>query len=445
MTTSEPGVELFDALRMLRVAVSEFSQDVAQPLARHEAPLGRLEDVIHSLGQTRPAQPPPRHEEYVQQWTELLGGKRQRLERRATRYLCWEPDVATDNRFQEYLDREHADLGPRWLQGLVRSSHARWSPEFVTGPVVERVRHRLESYQGSNQLLLRWKSAPTMILGPRGPGEFAAYMVENLQAIKACCEDLGVDEQTRYVLEAVRQAVRQCREGMGRSRTFGQYLREQLLPWANWPLQDFKAEVGATIIHPAVSEIRESLTSFILHDNRLGDPRLPRNVRNWIGVPEEVRLRFIQWLSRADIVFFFEHVLPRGEDPHGRKAFWLRYVPRMLMSRPLLNQDDTAHLRTTMRQMGEQILHFGRMRGTTSAFLLDFGPILVIEFSRVGNACYVYQKGVLDQVVPDFWTLQPFSDSQLKQRHLPRKRVPHQRGWQAEMSGILATHGIRPS
>jgi hypothetical protein len=186
------------------------------------------------------------------------------------RYLCWDPDVATDGRFLSYLDGEYADLNRWWLQGLVRSCHTYWSPEFVTGPSIKKVQRRLANFQGTNPLLLRWKDASSMILGPSGHREFAAYMIENLHTIKACCDEWGVDEQTGYVAEAVRQVVRYCHEGMGRSSIFGHYLLDELLFWAKWPLSDFKAEVGATILHPAVAEIREPLTNLILLDTRLG-------------------------------------------------------------------------------------------------------------------------------------------------------------------------------
>ena len=48
-------------------------------------------------------------------------------------------------------------------------------------------------------------------------------------------------------------------------------------------------------------------------------------MKNWLGI-QVARQRLLQWLSRADIHFFFEHVLPKGTDPHGRKTFWLKYV-----------------------------------------------------------------------------------------------------------------------
>jgi hypothetical protein len=428
------------------VIVRQFSQDVKQPLAYREVSLGRLEKAIRTLGQAKPAKPPSRTEEYIRQWQDYLAGRRHRLERRAVRYLCWEPDVATHSRFQTYLDQEYADMSPRWLQGLVRSCHSRWSSDFAAGSVVKGVRRRLESYQGPNHLLLRWKNASAMILGTQGPTEFSAYLLKNLQTIKACCEGWGVDEQSPFILVAVRQAAQRCRENMRQNGTYTQYLLEQILPWSHWPLQDFKDVIGKTILHRAASEISESLTSFVLRDHRLGDPRLSRNARNWLGLPEDVRLRFIQWLSRTDIVFFFEHVLPDRVDPHGRKMFWLRYVPRLRMSRPLLYEYDAARLRMTMQRMGEQVGHFGRVRGRgqTSAFLLDFGVLLVVEFSAVGNAAYVYEKRATREVIADFWAPRPFNDSQLKQRQLCLERVVHRPGWQGEMAGILARYGIRP-
>ena len=154
----------------------------------------------------------------------------------------------------------------------------------------------------------------------------------------------------------------------------------------------FHAAIGATISHPmAASEsgFQEALSKLVLSDPRLGDPRLSRNTKNWLGMAKPHQ-RFLQWLSRADMNFFFEHVLPDGQDPHRRKAFWLRYVTRVKRSRPLLNHDDEARLRAIMRSQQEKMGHFGHVRGReSSAFLLDFGEVVVIEFSQ-GGECLLY-------------------------------------------------------
>jgi hypothetical protein len=198
-------------------------------------------------------------------------------------------------------------------------------------------------------------------------------------------------------------------------------------------------------------ELIEPITRLVLSDRRFGDPRLRHNQNNWLGIDDAAR-RMKEWLSTADITFFFEHVLPKGKDPHGRKAFWLRFVGcRGLVSRPLLNEVDKFRLRQILREKKEEVSHFGEIDGNTSAFLLDFGPIFVIEFSAVGNACYVYEKRAAAAMVPDLWTLQSFHVPDLKSRsnatawviHKKRRFIWQRNGWEEEMEGILARYGIR--
>jgi hypothetical protein len=273
--------------------------------------------------------------------------------------------------------------------------------------------------------------------------------------IKQHCEAWALEESSQYVLEAMRYTVRACQEHLGDKAVLRTCLITTLLPWAGWPVQDLHTAVGATLLHPVTSrdpELQEALTKLVLQDTRLGDPRLLRNMKNWLGI-HEARQRLLQWLSRADINFFFEHVLPDGIDPHSRKAFWLRYVSRVQMSRPLLNRDDEARLRITMQSQQEHMEHFGHIRGrATSAFLLDFGTVLVVEFSQAGNACYLYEKPNAGKVITDFWTQVPFTiqdgRNRLKHPRLAVDRVSHDRGgrWQKTLADLLAArYGIRPA
>ena len=135
----------------------------------------------------------------------------------------------------------------------------------------------------------------------------------------------------------------------------------------------------------------------------------------------------IEWLSQLDIVFFFESVLPKGEDPQGRKEFWLRYVTSIVRSRPLLRREDKERLKRDLKEKGLELSHVGSMDewSTASAFLLDFGPLLAIEFSETGNACYIYRKNDVDKIIPDFWTSQLFVQRKLRRRDLPHERIVH--------------------
>jgi hypothetical protein len=168
---------------------------------------------------------------------------------------------------------------------------------------------------------------------------------------------------------------------------------------------------------------------------------------------DDAARRVEQWLSAADITFFFEHLLSKEKDPHGRKAFWLRYAGCPgLVSRPLLNEVDSLRLKPVLREKEEQVNHFGELLGDTSALLLDFGPVLVVEFSTAGNGCFVYKRRDGVEIVPDLWGSAPFIKTNLKRPALAVARVVHsvlrfrwqRKGWEDEMEGILARFGIRP-
>jgi hypothetical protein len=446
MNSETPGSILLDALNGLE-SVARMLQQTAQ--YQYEPRLERLQHVVDSLGLTTTARPPRATDEYMHDWQGYLADPRQCLTPRALRYLCWEPRVATDSRFQDCLDHSAGELSARMLQGLVRSCHVCWSPTFAAGAVARRVQQRVEKYQGPHRVLTRWRERSEMFLGPQGHRLFADFLLAACVHVKNHCEAWAVEESSQYVLDMMRHAIRACQEHLGDKEALRTYLLTTLLPWAGWPVQDFHAAVDATILHPMTARelgLQEALTKFVLQDARLGDPRLPRNMINWLGI-QEARQRLLQWLSRADIHFFFEHVLPKGTDPHGRKTFWLKYVSRVLMSRPLLNRDDKARLRVTMQSLREQIVHFGHIHGgESSAFLLDFGPVVVVEFSQVGNACFLYEKSNVAKVIPDFWSQEAFTVNGLKIRLLAAERVRHDREgrWQTTLAHLLAGYGIRP-
>jgi hypothetical protein len=294
-------------------------------------------------------------------------------------------------------------------------------------------------------------------LGLKGAEEFGAAMVQRLASVKQHCETWGIgDETSLYIQAAVRHATDVCRNQMDRVSKLRDYLFAELLPWNGWASELFKLEVNKTILHPPTAQsvdVQESVRRFVLDDARLGDPRLPRNRLNWVGI-SEAEQRMIEWLSKLDVVFFFESVLPKGEDPQGRKEFWLQYVSAIKKSRPLLRREDKERLQRDLKEKGLKLVHVGSMDewSTASAFLLDFGPLLVIEFSETGNACYIYDKNHVEKVVADFWTSKPFAQRTLRRRDLPHQRIVHRQrksqwhsgGWEESAAQLLARSDIRP-
>ena len=102
---------------------------------------------------------------------------------------------------------------------------------------------------------------------------------------------------------------------------------------------------------------------------------------------------------------------------------------------------------------------FGRIHhGATSAFLLDFGSVLAIEFSQPGNACYCFSRQLADEVVPDFWSQESFNLFDFKRTDLVPSlnwenletrvlsrgfRFAHHSTWEEKATRQLATMGIR--
>ncbi|HXX24462.1 MAG TPA: EH signature domain-containing protein [Terriglobia bacterium] len=444
-------IGLLDCLREVQLVVRRFQEDTKR--ASLEIPLEHLKAAVRSLDVPKVARPPVGLDEYARQWQEYLDGKLESIAARAVRNLCWHPETATSDTFQYYLKHENHPLGSRALQGLVRSCHAHWSQGFAAGNAAMTVRKRLEEYDGPSRLLGKWKEAPSMLLGLGGAERFGDAMVEGSVPVKAFCQTWGIlDEVSPYVKAAVAHASEACQRDLDRVPRLLDYLLGELLPWQGWQPDRFKEEVRRTVLHPGTRDerVRQAVSHFVLQDPRLGDPRLPLNQPNWAGIREAERA-VVEWQSQFDIVFFFEYVLPKGKDPHGRKEFWLRYVKRVIRSRPLLNWDDRIRLETVLRAKREQSREFGRIDAHTSAFLLDFGKIVVVEFSAPGNACYVYNESEFRKIVADFWAHETFGVARLKQKTSSLTKQSrfywngvHRAGWQQDASHLLALYGVRP-
>lgn len=443
--------QLWEALEVLRGTTRQFVLDTRTPFPSAEARLAPLVKVIEALGQDRPAKPPVCPDTYRAQWRDYLDGRRGNLETRAVRFLCWESDIATDKRFHDYLGSNGSDLRSRALQGLVHSCHGRWSKALFDSGIPPRIGARIRQFASANRIIRRWQSASGTILGPQGPLLFADQLLRSRIPVKDLCKEWAIDHQAKYVLEAVTAAAEAWRRAGTSSEGGAEYIFQEVVLWEGWPLDEFKEQIGRAINHTAAENGTSSieiLKRLILSDARLRDPRLPANKNNWAGVATEARDLFISWLSAADIEFFFEHVLPSGADPHGRKKFWLRYVGQLKRSRPLLCDEDLARLRVTMPSWQEHAGSYGRISGVTSAFLLDFGALLVVEFSRVGNACYAYERTHVRSIVPDFWKRSPFSPqtySGLKQPHLAALRKSRIGSWEWDVQRFLARYNIFPS
>ena len=190
--------------------------------------------------------------------------------------------------------------------------------------------------------------------------------------------------------------------------------------------------------------IRTNLEHFILNDSRFGDPRLSQNAPKWQWVDNAARQKAVAWLSKQDLLFFFEFVI--REDPHGRKKFWLQYIGQVDDAQVALCDEDVRRLSVTTR--AQERLRYSRVVGTqdVSAFIMRFkgaGGLIFVEFSKSGNALYVHDAKVFAQAVGSIRKGTFHLTNDLKRASAVGKVAHHISTWRDRVSVMLSRLGIR--
>jgi len=416
--------------------------------------LAKIRLMAESLDSHREKQPRRTPEIFIREWNDYLRGAGPAPEGSAIRQLCWEPDVASTTEFLRHLKKTSPEMNPKSIRGLVYSFHARWTKAHRESESLDHLRYLITTYSGTNTWINAWKKIPGELAGEDAPGGFARLIVDDMKDINASFKDRNVFVQTEFhqaVIDACVKVVLENLSDTGDLHILSEkinYLQTVLFPHSDLSPKTFKNGVGRLILHKCLAQnpnLIDMVRDFVIRSRMLGDPRLSHNGVRWAGVDERAKATVIEWLSKADIIFFFDNIMPPGGDRQGRKDFWLNYVKCFTRTRCLLGSDDNARLTPIFRRHQGQIEGYGRISGQerNSAFMLDFGPVLAIEYSRVG-ACYLYHMAHCPQQAKEFWSTKPFTEAGLKNRDLCVERIPHISNWQFKLSSTLARLGIRP-
>jgi hypothetical protein len=437
------GRSCFEILAELERLSGGLHQDAA-PSIPSDRTIGRLRAAVARLSQPKKARAVRCPPNYIELWNTIGPSHPAELSSRAIRYLSWETDIAIRPLFQAVaLTPER--ISARSLQGLVRSVHRRWDSTVNTASM-RNIVVALATYARKNSLVDKWKDNLGYVLNKDGPTRFASDLLRGGTTWDEVSEEWGLEPDSEFGNQVLTQCV--VLSLIERDNdVFQNAAIRSVLPCKHWKLDSFKVSVQGMILASSRFSPQQSdaLRDFILSDNRLLDPRLPANGPNWAGISELARNTVIQWLSAEDIQLFFDHVLTTRNDPHGRKPFWLRYKGKVRRSRPLLATLDESRWQANTSTRGKR--NFGRMDYfcNTSAFMLDFGRVMVVEFSQVGNAVYVYEHRGVPDLNDAFWSEARFSLSTLKQRDRCIERMTHTTLWQSKMRTLLAQFGIHPN
>lgn len=285
-------------------------------------------------------------------------------------------------------------------------------------------------------------------LRPLGLGEswqYSAYVRASIleRALATAAVD-AVIEQIRSLPLRARYRFVPPREGMPEADAlFRQQAShgDMLLSWLRAAMRDAR---GASRVDQILIDA-------------LGDPLGPlaqRRTQTWSELErrdEEAYRSLLQRLTRTDIRFFFEN--QRAEDARARAEFWLRYLPVIRRAKSFLSATDRSEFEALARSASDPsypqaLQRAGRFRSSgaqaPSAFVLWFDSVVVVEFSRTGNATYLYARAEFDRLGIHVDSAILDRESDLKDKSLG-EAMRHAKGWQLMFAERLGKLGVDPA
>lgn len=420
---------------------------------------GLLQEVTRLERGSNPYKAPPRSviDGAIRKWR-TSEGQFSTLTAREVRALCGEPSIAMSERFVHQLSAiPDLSCKRQWLERLTESYFAEWG-RIANQSVIERTLQRaVREFTGRSERLKRYWSGAESLFSARAPEWLGAEVVRAGKSAPDHLASLGIDPGSRLgeaaanaTVDAWAREIEQSRSSQ-RGRTSARERLTQLTTRILVPQTLDRPRLGravsALILHGSdglTDELRKELGAYLLAEPRFGDPRLPARRTNWDTVEKPALERFIGWLARNDLLFFFQFVI--SHDDQGRKEFWLDYIDQVEDSNVALGEMDAKRLESQVTASERQrVSSYSRLTGDlyASVFLMKFRDgTVVVEYSKRGHAMYVYDEKDFNRIAGGIRKPR-VSDGNLKDRS-QAERIVHRLGWEVTARQVLARRGIRP-
>ncbi len=373
------------------------------------------------------------------------------ITKRTYRILCSEPEMLQDDVFCYHI---YTQLGsnPRLLIPLLLSHHRIWksNPQFKEVDLL--LEQAVKDYSGKDRLLSKWKENAKFIIGKDCTAKLAEEMLNHRAPLRVFVEKYNlILDNTNFSADIQRQACGLASQAL----RFNKQLYEPLWRFILGPLLEahtITKEVRADVLASAMLVIDEYsidskataielLKDYILPHQEFGDPRL--YPAKWNSFPLTAKQHFIAWLSEEDIRLFFDLIIKN--DTSGRKAFWLKYAKRMHSSSVVISGKDYYENARKLVDLSAKGRVFQKWppSNESSTFIMNFGEYIAVEFSDVGNACFVYDALRFKELFGDIHRLKVSGGRHLKSEIKAKIRQRHPLGWEARLTPRLAELGIR--
>jgi hypothetical protein len=199
------------------------------------------------------------------------------------------------------------------------------------------------------------------------------------------------------------------------------------------------AETVAAVIPQIVSgELPEETTGPLIAElfkSTFGDPRIPPLTEGWLLVSRGAPESFSQLMRRLlgnDLRLFFR-LVHGAED---RLEFWESYLPRLRGTSCLLDAGWFETVRLALIGSSDPaaqstLARVHKAKQGPPAFCLFFDDIVVVEFSQVGNAAYIYPRSSFEAEFARALRTQFGDTTGLKTPGQSRNwKILHASGWQ---------------
>lgn len=321
------------------------------------------------------------------------------------RALCCSDETALRPEFIAALTKnpERLDSG-RCIYGIANAYFSAWRAMKDPAAVERLLTAACERYSGRNPAIQKWRSS-RLLFSENAEGWLALAVCAKQRAVNEVLAEYYVGPVTKLGravrASAARKACEILREaesssGPEWSLQYLLWMTENVLSERTLPDDAFYDSIGALILSESArrsAAFQRALRDYAQADNRLGDPRVRESSPKWRLVAPEAAQRYLSWLARDSIIFFFNTILPNSSKNCERRDFWLRYHERIRDFQVAVSKADLWKVRAN-RGASEAGSYSQVDHPTTSAFLMKFegygGAFLVVEFSETGHAANVF-------------------------------------------------------
>lgn len=438
----------------LRTDPVRFRIDPDRALA---ALLGTLTRMREESMQIR-VQHPPLNPRTVWTLWEANGFDISVLDSRQIRTLCTSEETALEPQLIDTL-AARPELLKRsiCLFGIVVAYFSHWRTMKTPGKVESLILAALSRHKSPGSIAEMWNKDP-LLFSPGAADQLAAAVVNSMAQIGEVLEKKLIPLTSALSLQVrARTADLAAQAFCDQEATLSEAQTTVFLAWmigVAWsfpvPKDAFYQSVNRMILskaaerHPA---FRQRLMEYIRSDNRLGDPRLSPNKPKWRDVSADAGQRFLSWLARDSILFFFNTILPDDSNNRRRKDFWLMYHRASIRDFQVAVSDQD--LNTLKRHfLNKELPVFSRVNHpTTSAFLMRFSgggrDYIIVEFSETGHAAYVHDAKSFENAAGSLRAYQ-FDLRKHLMNDLKVERIVHRGSWEEKARYMLSALGIRP-